>query len=152
MGAHTLRFGGQFHYDQVNMHPNATFNGTFTISGTETGSDFADFYWAFRAITFKRQAAAFISGTNMRVSSGRTVGACANNLTLNYGLRWDFIEPFYEKYNQIQTIVQGQQSTVYPARPMVSYFRVTGESRALLSPAQLQQFCPENRTGLFTEF
>ncbi|HLH32930.1 MAG TPA: carboxypeptidase-like regulatory domain-containing protein, partial [Terriglobia bacterium] len=43
LGAHTLRFGAQYRYDQVNMHPNATFNGTFTMSGTETGSDFADF-------------------------------------------------------------------------------------------------------------
>ncbi len=38
MGSHTLKFGGQFHIDQVNEHPNATFNGTFNINGTETGS------------------------------------------------------------------------------------------------------------------
>src|SRR5580704_9128583 len=43
MGAHTLKFGGQFHVDQVNEYPNATFNGTFNIDGTETGSAFADF-------------------------------------------------------------------------------------------------------------
>jgi hypothetical protein len=41
--SHTLKFGVQFHADQVNEHPNATFNGTFNISGTETGSAFADF-------------------------------------------------------------------------------------------------------------
>src|SRR5438132_9998104 len=28
---------------QVRLEPNATFNGTFTFAGTETGSDFADF-------------------------------------------------------------------------------------------------------------
>jgi hypothetical protein len=43
IGAQTLKFGGQFHVDQVNEHPNATFNGTFNIDGTETGSAFADF-------------------------------------------------------------------------------------------------------------
>ena len=43
IGSHTLKFGGQFHVDQVNEHPNATFNGTFNVLGTETGSAFADF-------------------------------------------------------------------------------------------------------------
>ena len=43
IGAHTLKFGGQFHIDQVNEHPNATFNGTFNIDGTETGDPYADF-------------------------------------------------------------------------------------------------------------
>ncbi len=41
--AHTLKFGDQFQVDQVNNHPNATFNGTFNIDGTETGSPYADF-------------------------------------------------------------------------------------------------------------
>ena len=31
IGSHTLKVGGQFHIDQVNEHPNATFNGTFNI-------------------------------------------------------------------------------------------------------------------------
>ena len=43
IGAHTLKFGGQFHADEVNEHPNATFNGTFNIDGTETGDPYADF-------------------------------------------------------------------------------------------------------------
>ena len=37
------RIGGQFHDDQVNLVPNAVFNGSFIFSGTETGSDYADF-------------------------------------------------------------------------------------------------------------
>ncbi len=43
IGRNTLKAGVQFHSDQVNEHPNATFNGTFNINGTETGSAFADF-------------------------------------------------------------------------------------------------------------
>ena len=43
LGAHTLKIGAQFHIDQVNEHPNATFNGTFNINGTETGNPYADF-------------------------------------------------------------------------------------------------------------
>jgi hypothetical protein len=39
------------------------------------------------------------------------------NLTFNYGLRWDVEMPFYEKFNQIQTLVAGEQSLVYPGAP-----------------------------------
>ena len=39
------------------------------------------------------------------------------NLTLNYGLRWDRIEPWYEKYNQIATFAPGRQSVVFPGAP-----------------------------------
>src|SRR4051812_14524398 len=43
VGGHTLRLGGEFQYAQVNIDPNAQFNGTFSFQGSETGSDFADF-------------------------------------------------------------------------------------------------------------
>ena len=39
------------------------------------------------------------------------------NLTLNYGLRWDRIAPWTEKYNQISTFVAGAQSVVFPGAP-----------------------------------
>ena len=39
------------------------------------------------------------------------------NLTLNYGLRWDRIEPWYEKYNQLATFAPGRQSVVFPGAP-----------------------------------
>jgi hypothetical protein len=29
-------------------------------------------------------------------------------------VRWDLIMPWWEKYNQIQTIVPGEQSVLYP--------------------------------------
>ena len=40
---HTLRFGVEFHYDEINTDPIAQFNGNFLFTGSETGSDFADF-------------------------------------------------------------------------------------------------------------
>ena len=42
-GQHTLKAGVQVSYEQVNVNPNPTFNGSFLFTGTETGSDFADF-------------------------------------------------------------------------------------------------------------
>ena len=43
VGTHTIKFGGEFHYDQVDVDAIAQFNGSFLFFGTETGSDFADF-------------------------------------------------------------------------------------------------------------
>jgi hypothetical protein len=117
MGPHTLKLGSQFHIDQVNEHPNATFNGTFNINGTETGSPYAD----------------FLIGTpsNFTQSSGqpfylrnRYLGLYAQDswrarpgLTINAGLRWDIILPWWEKFNQLQIWIPGAQSTLYPGAP-----------------------------------
>jgi hypothetical protein len=38
-------------------------------------------------------------------------------LTVNFGLRWDYIMPFWEKYNQLQTVIPGRQSVLYPDAP-----------------------------------
>ena len=43
LGRHTMKLGAEFHYDQVNTNPIAQFNGNFLFTGSETGSDFADF-------------------------------------------------------------------------------------------------------------
>ena len=42
-GRHLLKFGANAHGNQINIAPNATYNGTFMFQGTETGSDFADY-------------------------------------------------------------------------------------------------------------
>jgi hypothetical protein len=124
IGAHTTRFGGQFHYDQVNMHPNATFNGTFTFSGTETGSDFADFLLGVPSQYVQSAGQGFYLRNRYAGFYGQDSWKARKNLTLNYGLRWDLITPWYEKYNQLQTTVLGQKSAVYPGRHWGSFFRM----------------------------
>src|SRR5947208_8980 len=39
-------------------------------------------------------------------------------VTINYGMRWDVMQPWYERDNQIQTIVPGQESVVFPGAPL----------------------------------
>ena len=45
-----------------------------------------------------------------------------SNLTLNYGVRWDLMEYWSEKYNQIPTFLPGEQSIVYPGRAARAWF------------------------------
>src|ERR1700677_3829609 len=117
LGNHTMKFGGEFHADQVNAHPIAQFNGSFVFSGQETGIDFADFLIGVPAEYNQ-------SKLNPLHARNKYIGLFAQdswrlfpNLTLNYGLRWDRIAPWSEKYNQISTFVAGAQSVVFPGAP-----------------------------------
>jgi Carboxypeptidase regulatory-like domain len=114
MGAHTLKVGAQFHTDQVNEHPNATFNGTFNINGTETGNPYADFLIGTPSNYTQSSGQPFYLRNRYLGIYGQDSWRARSDLTINLGLRWDVIMPFWEKYNQLQTWVAGAQSTLYP--------------------------------------
>jgi hypothetical protein len=114
IGRHTLKAGVQFHTDQVNEHPNATFNGTFNINGTETGSAFADFLIGTPSNFTQSSGQPFYLRNNYTGLFIQDSWRLRDDLTINAGLRWDFIAPWSEKYNQLQTVVPGQQSVVFP--------------------------------------
>lgn len=114
IGAHTLKVGGQFHIDQVNEHPNATFNGTFNINGTETGDPYADFLIGVASNFTQSSGQHFYLRNRYFGAYGQDSWRARHDLTINAGLRWDVISPFSEKYNQIQTYVAGTESTLYP--------------------------------------
>jgi hypothetical protein len=114
IGAHTLKAGGQFHIDQVNEHPNATFNGTFNIDGTETGDPYADFLIGVPSNYTQSSGQPFYLRNRYLGIYGQDSWRARNDLTINAGLRWDVIMPFWEKYNQIQTYVPRAESTLYP--------------------------------------
>jgi Carboxypeptidase regulatory-like domain len=114
IGAHTLKVGGQFHIDQVNEHPNATFNGTFNIDGTETGDPYADFLIGVPSNYTQSSGQPFYLRNRYLGAYGQDSWRARNDLTINAGLRWDVIMPFWEKYNQLQTYIPDAQSTLYP--------------------------------------
>jgi hypothetical protein len=146
IGTHTLKFGGEFHYDQINTIPDATFNGTFSFNGQETGSDFADFLLGIPSTFTQSDGQAFYTRTKYAGLFAQDSWRVGNNLTLNYGVRWDLIRPWYEKYNQIQTIVPGQQSIVYPGAPQGLVFPGDPGIARTLAPARNRNFAP--RVGL----
>jgi hypothetical protein len=146
IGTHTLKFGGEFHYDQVNVNAIAQFNGSFLFFGTETGSDFADFLLGLPSQYNQSQLQAFYGRNKYVGLYAQDSWRLTRNLTFNYGLRWDRIEPWYEKYNQIATFVPGQQSVVFPGAPAgILYPTDPGVSRTLAPPGN-RDFGP--RIGL----
>src|SRR5580658_1753109 len=145
-GTHTITAGAQFHYDQVNVDPIAQLNGNFIFYGSETGIDFADFLLGIPSQYNQSQLQPFY-GRNKYIGLYAQDGwRIRKNLTLNYGLRWDRIEPWYEKYNQIATFEPGRQSVVFPGAPSGILFPTDPGVPRTLAPAGNLDFAP--RIGL----
>jgi hypothetical protein len=117
LGNHTMKFGSEFHADQVNGAPIAQFNGNFVFSGTETGVDFADFLIGVPSQYNQSQLNPFYARNKYTGLFAQDSWRARSNLTLNYGIRWDRIAPWSDKYNQISTFVPGAQSVVFPGAP-----------------------------------
>jgi Carboxypeptidase regulatory-like domain len=146
VGTHTINLGAEFHYDQVNTNPIAQLNGNFIFFGNSTGIDFADFLLGVPSQYNQTQLQAFYGRNKYAGVFAQDSWRVKKNLTLNYGLRWDRIEPWYEKYNQIATFAPGRQSSVFPGAPAGILFPGdSGVPRTLASPGNLD-FAP--RIGL----
>ncbi len=146
LGTHTFKAGGEFHYDQIDVNAIAQFNGNFLFFGTETGSDFADFLLGIPSQYNQSQLQAFYGRNKYTGLFAQDSWRVKRSLTLNYGLRWDRIEPWYEKYNQIATFAPGRQSVVFPGAPAgILYPTDPGVPRTLAPPGNLD-FAP--RVGL----
>jgi hypothetical protein len=142
LGKHTVKLGAEFHLDQINTNPDPIFNGAFVFQGNETGSDMADFLLGI--------ASSYNQGDSKRFyDRDKYIGMFAQdnwrvrpNLTLNYGLRWDVIAPWSEKYNQLQTLVLGEQSRVYPGAPAGLVFPGDVGVPRTLAPTKYNSFAP----------
>ena len=73
-----------------------------------------------------------------------------SNLTFNYGLRYDVSAPWKEKYNQIQTLIPGEQSVVFPGSPTGWVFPGDPGVPSTLAPTRWNNFAP--RLGLAYSF
>jgi Carboxypeptidase regulatory-like domain len=146
VGRHTLKFGMEYHLDQINTNAIAQFNGNFLFTGSETGSDFADFLLGIPSQYNQSQLQPFYGRNQYWGLYAQDSWRLRSNLTLNYGLRWDRIEPWYEKNNGISTFEPGKQSVVFPGAPAGILFPGDpGIPRTLAPPGNLD-FAP--RLGL----
>ncbi len=157
IGTHTLRFGASYHYDQLeedlidNVSNGNFFFGTNFSGGTsETGDDFVDFLLG--APNSYVQGQSYPSyGRNFYFGLyGQDSWRIKSNLTFNFGLRYDVSSPFKEKYNQIQTLIRGEQSVVFPGAPLGWVFPGDPGVPSTLAPTRWNNFAP--RLGLAYSF
>lgn len=142
IGKHTIKLGGEFHLDQINTNPDPVFNGAFVFQGTETGADLADFLLGIASGYNQADSQRFYNRNKYAGLFAQDSWRIRPHLTLNYGLRWDVISPWSEKYNQLQTLILGEQSRVYPGAPAGLVFPGdTGVPRTL-APTKYDNFAP----------
>jgi hypothetical protein len=132
-GKHGIKVGGEMHWNQINTRPDVIFNGSFAFNGSETGLDFADFLLGVASSYTQGQAGSFYNRNLYMAAFLQDSWKILSQFTLNYGVRWDRIRPWSEKYNQLQTLVKGEQSQVYPANLAASPL-YTGAPTGLVFP------------------
>lgn len=145
VGTHTLTFGGQFRYNQLTEY-NVGSNGDFNFTGSETGIDFADFLIGAPASFSQGQSYPSYGRSRYIGFFGQDSWRVRPNLTLNYGLRWDVSRPWSELHNEIETLVPGLQSVVFPGSPTGWVFPGDPGVPSTLAPTRYNNFAP--RIGL----
>lgn len=142
VGTHTLQFGANFHYNQINERNYDDTNGAFGFSGAETGLDFADFL--IGAPDSFTQASQQILD-----SRGKYFGAYGQDswrarptLTLNFGLRYEIMTPWYDTQNKLETLIPGVQSRAFPGAPVGLLVPGDPGVPRTLSPVKYNNFAP----------
>jgi hypothetical protein len=142
IGRHTFKVGANWHIDQVNINSNSINNGSFVFQGSETGLDFADYLIGVASTYEQGDASGFYIRNRYTGLFAQDTWQARSNLTLNYGVRWDMLPPWHEKYNQLQTFVLDQQSEVYPGAPRGMVFPGDRGVPSTLSPTNWANFSP----------
>jgi len=146
LGTHTLKFGGEFHAAQINLYDNGANQGTWSFSGSETGSDFADFLIGAVNTYNQGEQLPFYTRTHYASLFAQDSWRAKPSLTLNYGLRWEVSTPWYERNNELETLVYGVQSVAFPGAPEGWVVPTDPTVPHTLSPIRYNNFGP--RIGL----
>ena len=118
IGTHTLQFGTNLHYNQINERNYDCYNGCFGFNGSETGFDFADFLIGAPDSFVQASQQLLDSRSKYYGFFGQDSWRATPTLTLNFGLRWEASTPWYDTQNKLETVVQGEQSQAFPTAPL----------------------------------
>jgi hypothetical protein len=116
-GTHTLQFGANLHYNQINERNYDCYDACFGFNGSETGLDFADFLIGAPDSFVQASQQLLDSRSKYYGFYGQDSWRASRNLTLNYGLRWEVATPWYDTQNKLETVVLGEQSLAFPGAP-----------------------------------
>jgi hypothetical protein len=157
VGTHTVKFGGEYHYDQLEedlidnvSNGNFFFGTNFNGGASETGSDFVDFLLGAPSSYVQGQSYPSYGRNFYFGLYAQDSWRAKSNLTINYGLRYDVSAPWSEKNNQIQTLIPGEQSVVFPGSPTGWVFPGDPHVPSSLAPTRWNNFAP--RLGLAYSF
>ena len=118
---HTLKIGGQYLWYKVKQSPDLVANGTFSFfgSGTQsTGNGFADFLLGLPDFYSQQSSPPFYESAADGGIFAQDSWRIKTNLTLNYGVRWDYVTPWAEMHHQTATLIPGVESQTFPGAPL----------------------------------
>jgi hypothetical protein len=144
-GNHTLKFGGQYTRFNVKQVPDLVANGTFSFFGSgaqSTGNGFADFLLGLPDNYSQQSSPAFYELSVNAAVFDQDSWRVRPNLTLNYGLRWDYIRPWSEEHNQISTLIYGENSVQFPGAPTGYVLPGDPGVPSTIAPTPLNDFSP----------
>ena len=118
LGTHTLQFGTNLHYNQINERNLDCYDGCFNFNGSETGIDFADFLIGAPDNFTQASQQLLDSRSKYYGFYGQDSWRALPTLTVNYGLRWEAATPYYDTQNKLETVVPGEQSLSFPTAPV----------------------------------
>jgi hypothetical protein len=142
LGKHTIKFGGELRYYQINERNVYTSNGYVEFYGNETGNDFADYLIGAPDLFIQSSDQYLDSRTKYGGVYAQDSYKVKPNLTLNYGLRWEVSQPFYDTQGKLYNLIWGLQSKVYPNAP--TGYVVPGDPGVpqTLAPTRYKSFAP----------
>jgi hypothetical protein len=120
-GNHTIKAGGRYIWYKVKQNPNLIANGQylFGAAGSQTtGNAFTDFLLGTPDQYSQQSSPIFYESAADGDLFAQDSFRIRPNLTINYGLRWDYVTPWAEKYHQTTTFVAGVQSETFPGAPL----------------------------------
>jgi Carboxypeptidase regulatory-like domain len=142
IGTHTLQFGGDFHYDQINERNYDDANGAYTFGGGETGLDFAD-YLIGAPDNFTQASQQLLDSRDKYFGVYAQDGwRIRQTLTINYGLRYEIMTPWYDTQNKLETVIPGEQSQTFPTAPVGLVVPGDPGVPRTLAPIQYHNFAP----------
>jgi hypothetical protein len=121
IGNHTMKFGGQYVWYHVKQAPDLVANGTFSFFGSgaqSSGNGFADFLLGLPDFYSQQSSPPFHESSATAGIFAEDSWRVRPNLTVNYGLRWDYIRGWSELNNQGTTLIPGVESQTFPGAPL----------------------------------
>jgi len=142
MGNHSLSFGGEFKYYQLNVRNECGPNGYFQFSGNETNSDVSDFYIGAPGAFVQCSVQLLDNRTRYGGMFVADTWKVKPKLTVNLGLRWDIARPWSDIYGRLTTPVPGVQSVKFPNSPAGNLVPGDPGVPSTISPTQYSNFGP----------
>ncbi len=142
MGNHSLSFGGDFRYYQLNARNECGPNGYFQFSGNETGTDVSDYFVGAPGGFVQCSVQLLDNRTRYFGVFGQDSWKARPNLTVNLGLRWDVARPWSDVFGRLTTPVPGLQSTKFPDSPKGNVVPGDPGVPSTISPTRYNNFAP----------